>query len=348
MASRKKFLIVGYQLDKILSRKMFLFNFSEKGDFNLTNLFKGWDSFTCFFSAEYCQAFLKNKYTKLNIDQAEQKSYGNCYAFLYYLEHGQIYYQQADKAPLILKPILLFYGLAHLIKACVLTIDPAYPETTSVLAHGVSTRKRKKQNYQFFQDEVKIQKNGLFPFISERLFHMKQLEGEKVIMEDLLRQIPELNDLFSLQEGISTFTEIYTKDSQLVVPDNILDQYHMTESRFKEYLTSKSNSKIEFFGEGLVFKFNGSLFNRSSPLKYDLENHNFVLPLKKSDLLIYPELLIHYLLLYNLSMIARYETEWWSELTKMMPNRDYPFIYSFLLVTLQKGPFLIYEYLMAE
>ena len=56
--------------------------------------------------------------------------------------------------------------------------------------------------------------------------------------------------------------------------------------------------------------------------------------------------MVHYLLLYNLSMIARYETEWWSELTKMMPNKDYPFIKTFLDITLQKSPFLIYEYLM--
>ena len=29
---------------------------------------------------------------------------------------------------------------------------------------------------------------------------------------------------------------------------------------------------------------------------------------------ILPELLIHYLLLYNLSMISRYETDWWYDL----------------------------------
>ena len=167
--------------------------------------YKDWKSYSCFFSAEYCQRFLKKCYQKRNIENPEQKSYENCYAFLYYLEHGQIYYQQAENAPLIIKPILLFYGLVHLIKACILTIDPAYPETTSVLAHGVSTRKRKKQNYQFFQDEVKFQKNGLFPFMSEKLFHMKQLEGEKVTMEELLQLIPELDDLFFLHEGKRTF-----------------------------------------------------------------------------------------------------------------------------------------------
>lgn len=308
--------------------------------------YKGWKSYASFFSAEYCQLYLKNNYKKWNIENPEQKSYENCYAFLYYLEHGQIYYQQADNAPLILKPILLFYGLVHLIKACILTVDPAYPETTSVLAHGVSTRKRKKQNYQFFQDEVKFQKNGLFPFMSEKMFHMKQLEGDKITMEELLQLIPELDDLFVVHEGKSTFTPIYTHHGQMVVPEKILDHYHMTEERMREFLTTKSGNQIEFTSEGLTFQINKGSFTGISPIKFNLESSSYVLPLKKDNLFLFPELMVHYLLLYNLSMIARYETEWWSELTKMMPNRDYPFIKSFLEITLEKGPFLVYEYLM--
>lgn len=309
--------------------------------------YKDWKSFSCFFSAEYCQSYLKNCYLKGNVDNPEQKSYENGYAFLYYLEHGQIYYEQAEKSPLILKPILLFYGLVHLIKACILTMDPAYPETTAVLAHGVSTRKRKKQNYLFFQDEVKIQKNGLFPYMSEKLFHMKQLEGEKVFMEELLQLIPELDDLFFLIERKRTFLTLHNRGGELVIPEVILDQFHMTDARFKEFLSSKFASGIEFSGEGLAFSFDRTAgFSGMSPLKFNLENGCFALPQHKSNLFNFPELLIHYLLLYNLSMIARYETEWWSELTKMMPNRDYPFIESFLGITMKKGPFLVYQYLM--
>ncbi|NHC43153.1 hypothetical protein G6549_25025 [Bacillus sp. MM2020_1] len=307
--------------------------------------YKDWKSYACFFSAEYCQRFLKNCYQKRNIENPEQKSYENCYAFLYYLEHGQVYYQQAASSPLIIKPIMLFYGLVHLIKACILTIDPAYPETTAVLAHGVSTRKRKKQNYHFFQDEVKFQKNGLFPFISEKLFHMKQLEGEKVIMEELLQLIPELDDLFFLLEGKRTFIKLQTDNKQFVVPDTILDHFHMTENRFKEFLASKFEKGVEFSEEGLSFMLNTTSFGKS-PLRFQLEANYYALPLNKGNYFNFPELLIHYLLLYNLSMIARYETEWWSELTKMMPNQDYPFICSFLDVTMQKGPYLVYQYLM--
>ncbi len=60
-----------------------------------------------------------------------------------------MYYDQFSKAPLALKPLLLYYGYVQLLKAILLTVDPIYPQSSSVLAHGVSTRKRKKQHYSF-------------------------------------------------------------------------------------------------------------------------------------------------------------------------------------------------------
>ena len=53
----------------------------------------------------------------------------------------------------------------------------------------------------------------------------------------------------------------------------------------------------------------------STPLSY--EHTNTYLPLTtdpRNPKPILPELLIHYLLLYNLSMISRYETDWWYDL----------------------------------
>ena len=66
----------------------------------------------------------------------------------------------------------------------------------------MTTRKRKKQQYEFLKDEVKVQKNGLLPCVAEKLFHIKQLEGEKFTMETLIREIPEMqtSSLFSLKK----------------------------------------------------------------------------------------------------------------------------------------------------
>lgn len=309
--------------------------------------YNGWKSYSFFFSAEHTQTFLKNKYRMQKMENPEQKGFENCYAFIYYLEHGQIYYKQAEKSPLILKPILVFYGLIHLIKACILTIDPFYPETTSVLAHGLSTRKRKKQHYSFFHDEVKFQKNGLFTYMAETLFHMEHLEGDKVTMEKLLRLIPELDDLFYRLENNKTFTILEKYNNGYSISENILDNYYMTNERMKEFLLSKFHHAFIFSNDSYTFQLKDDFFQKPAPLKYNFEKNAFVFPLYKSEYFHLPELLIHYLLLYNLGMIARYETEWWGELTKLMPTKDYPFIDSFINITLQKSPFLIYQYLVS-
>jgi hypothetical protein len=310
-----------------------------------------WSLFSLYFSASNTQTFLKKCYQDQYLQNSEQKSYENCYPFIYYLEHGKVYYNQAKNSPLIIQPILIFYGLVHLIKACILTINPDYPETTSVLAHGVSTRKRKKQQYNFFQDEVKIQRNGLFPLMCEQLFHMKQLEVDKITMSELFQQIPELNDLFYLLEGKNTFFLVNNHDNSFYLPLEALDRFHMTENRFVEFFIKKTNGETTFRGTDkshLVFEFERVNAFNYSPLKYNLMKEVYAFPLEKNHLLAFHELLIHYLLLYNLSMIARYETEWWSELNKTMPNKDFPFIETFLNITLTKGPFLIHQYLIGK
>ncbi|MDQ0273877.1 YaaC family protein [Cytobacillus purgationiresistens] len=317
----------------------------------MNNKFHHFQSYLYFYSADTTKAFLKHSYQNEHIENADQKSFANTYPFIYYLEHGQIYYEQADKAPLMIKPILYFYGLVHLIKACILTVDPNYPETTSVLAHGVSARKRKKQQYLFVTDEVKFQKSGLFPYMAERLFHMKHLEGEKVQMADLLKQMPELSTLFHLTEKKQTFVEVNKCGNSFSIPLSVLDRYHMTESRFFDYLKSKINietSNHSLNKESLQFDAEDSQLFNLRLLKYHQKEESFYIPIGKNDFNHYPELLAHYLLLYNLSMIARYETEWWNELIKMMPNNDFPFIKSFLDITSTKGPYLVYQYLMSR
>ena len=94
------------------------------------------------FSSQNVQRYLARCYEKSSIQDAE-KSFENCYPFIYYLEHGKNYYELYKTAPFSIQPMLLFYGISQLFKACLLTIDPNYPESTTVLAHGVTTRKRK-------------------------------------------------------------------------------------------------------------------------------------------------------------------------------------------------------------
>ncbi|ENQ3081083.1 YaaC family protein [Bacillus multifaciens] len=316
-----------------------------------------WQKLSFFLSSTHTQHYLTHCYKKLSNTNTEKKSFENCYPFIYYLEHGKNYYQSCNTAPFSIKPVLLFYGMSQLLKACLLTVDPNYPESTSVLAHGVTTRKRKKQGYQFIDDEVKIQKHGLFTHVAEQMFHVKHLEGEKYTMEGLLQRIAELADLFRYSKRKNNLYQLKeVTENIFTFPTHILDTFHMTEERFIRYIEGinkhlnirhtnfKENDSHLYFSASM--KEWTPLY--SAPLTYNHYTNAYYLPANKEMAPVLPELLIHYLLLYNLSMISRYETDWWYDLLGSYASEDYPFIFQFLAVTAEKVPYYIYLYLMSQ
>ncbi|WP_061811517.1 YaaC family protein [Rossellomorea vietnamensis] len=307
----------------------------------MNEIHQHWDFIHYFQSAEYSQKFLKKCYEKLGSIQAEVKSYDNCYPFMYYLEQGELYYKQAMMSPFSLKPILLFYGYIHFIKAIVLTEDPEYPETTTVLAHGITSRKRKKQQYRFLQDEVKVQKNGLFSHFSDLVFHVKHIIGEKYKMEDLLVQIPELEEAFLILLKKKTMFW-FTNKNELTIDESLLSHFHMSGSLFKQYLNEKITGDSLSITEDTLHTTSAE---EQLPVRWHLNKDRLALPGIRNEASGIPEVLIHYAILYNLSMIARYETEWWVELLKNRTNEDYPIITTFLNVTTEKSPYLLLKIL---
>ncbi|WP_026568929.1 YaaC family protein [Sediminibacillus sp. JSM 1682029] len=307
------------------------------------------DFLTYLKSAETSQNYLLRCYQTIQLEQAEAKSYQNCYRFLYYLEHGRTFYETSRNAPLMVKPILLFYGMVHLLKACLLTKRPDYPENTTLLAHGVSTRKRKKQQYSFWNDEVKIQHNGLFPYFSQVLFHIDPLKAGKIAMHRLFAHIPEVSRLIRYHHGNIPLVKIgdYEK-RQLRFPLSCLDTYHMTETGFLSKMAAFFPPFLEkkATGNHLVVDLPGPVSPHSQgPVFFNLEEEAIYFPSGRDHFTDWHEIMAHYLLLYNLSMICRYETEWWGDLLHTLPNEDHPFIVHFLQVTADKVPFLLGWYL---
>jgi hypothetical protein len=311
-----------------------------------------WHSYIPFHSAANVQEYLNKVYKLSNIEEPEKKSYQNCYPFIYYLDHGKSYYQLSEQAPTSIKPVLLFYGMTQLLKACLLSVDPDYPESTSVLAHGVSTRKRKKQSYDFLKDEVKVQRNGLFSHFSQKMFHVEQLDGEKITMVSLLKRIPELNSLFQFSYGerVSLPVKMISNNSYSI-DNKILDYFHMTEERFQLFLT-KTISNLEEVTlnnqkDILTFSVKPDQLTpiNSFPFFYHYLENSFYIATERESTTYFPEIMVHYLLLYNLSMISRYETEWWSELLQNSSTKDLPFIQQFITTTANKIPFLLSHFL---
>lgn len=307
-----------------------------------------WERLLSYHSTQTIQKKLERSYQLSSYDNASGLSYDNCYRFIYFLKHGENFFKQADQSPHAIQPILLFYGISQLIKACLLIVDPEYPSTSSVLAHGVSSRKRKKQQYQFLKDEIKIQRNGLFSHVAKHLFHIDHLEAEKYSMEQLLKQIAEMKDVFIFHLSDNPLIKISSdKLGHLALTEDIAQSFHMSVNRLGEFIKERYQYNIEREEENNLYLKNNHT-NPSvqlSPFLYHIDERAYYLPNTRELLSNLPEILVHYLLLYNLSMISRYETEWWYELLLGATNDDYPFILRYMEIAKRKIPFFILEFL---
>lgn len=314
----------------------------------MTMQYDMWTLFDMFFSSQKTQHFLSKQYEKLNMEDSNGKSFDNTYGFIYYIEHGKKYYKLAEQAPMELKPVLLFYGMTQLMKACILCADPDYPDSSAVLAHGLSTRKRKKRSYEFLYDEVKVQKTGLFNHFCEKMFHMKHMEGEKFTMIHLLQTLPELVPLFKQMSGDVHLVQMRKEDEKkYCLPPKSNDYLHMSAERFIEYTNSLLSEKFSvdwnndhseylFESRGMLKPFD------CFPLSYHLFENTYYFPVNRElfNSAELNEFMVHYVVLYNLSMLSRYDTEWWSELFHTYTSEELPYIKQFLNITAQKIPYL--------
>ena len=302
---------------------------------------------TLFQSVEYVKDYLYHKYKAEDFSNPVELAYQNGFSFVYYIKMGDNFFKQGKEAPVSIKPMLYFYGLSHWLKGLILTLDPHYPSTTQVLAHGVSTRKRKKQSYRFLSDEVKVQKHGFFPFVSKTVFNLNQLSGEKYKMRHLLMSIPEMNSLFQELEKETPLLPVSKEDNTLVVSSLLLKKLHLTEETFESMILSKTGVELScILNEDLLIKVNNDDME-NIPIYSAMDQSLFipsVLPLYSK----LPEIFAHFLLLYNLSMICRYETEWWGEVLYSFTSNDKPFIEFFLQITEEKTPWLLQRMFFSE
>lgn len=307
------------------------------------------DVFTYLQSQQTARQYLQDCYQQLNSIDASVKSFENSQPFMHYLDHGIRFYENGKRLETLLQPILFFYGMVHLLKAVLLTARPHYPESTTMLAHGVSSRKRKKRDYTFLEDEVKIQHNGLYPYFSQHLFLINESPFEKRKMKKLLALIPEMTPLFTLHHKESLVVVGNQETRHLQFPTAILDNYHLTANAFikriKPYLpaVNRMETKDTRIHIDLAKSFNPS---DNSPFFSDAQHRDIYFPVHRENFLPISEIMVHYLLLYNLSMLCRYESEWWGDLLTTKPDVDYPFIKTFLTTTAEKIPLIIERLLL--
>ncbi len=318
-----------------------------KGGFDTTMHTDFFSYYSPFESQEVLRRWLLQSYQLRPAfkEEAYTWSYQNTSVFHYEWLIGRNYWMEGINSSLLIKPLLLFYGLTHLLKGLVLIEDPRYPASVEVLAHGVTARKRKKKGYTFLEDEIKIQKRGFFPHFSNYLFHVEHLPGEKWKMNELLLLIDGMASLYFKVRGTEDLYKVYIEDSFFTIQTSKQIQREDAElfSKALENINISTDHVTNISDSSITFKVK-SITNDQKSLLLKHNNQLYLPPSFPSKYCCLPELCLHYLLLYNLSMICRYEGEWWGEVISQQFSEDFPMIKTYLTIAGEKVPSLFQSF----
>ncbi|RKD22865.1 hypothetical protein BEP19_11545 [Ammoniphilus oxalaticus] len=332
---------------------------------------KMWNMFVYFESEPHVKQLFDQYYQDKYKADTARLSFQNTRKFIYYIKQGREYFHTASRSADLVKPLLLYYGMVSLLKAFILTADAHYPTHTKVLQHGMTCRKLKKLDYTFSDDEVKIQRDGLFPLVAAHL-GSEQLVGEKFKMKNLLAMLPELRAAYEKTYEhvdlepihISKHVDYTYPYTTFYLPEHILDKCHLSYSSFIHFLNRYNHGQARFTTHDLeapqgIIRLNWhhpeQIQVLENPTGFDNDlfiqdykgNHYFYTKPDAAASFI-PEILVHYMLMYTLGMICRYETELWGEMIFSLSSTEMFIIQEFLAINERKFPNMILNLLFQE
>ncbi|MBA4541945.1 MULTISPECIES: YaaC family protein [Thermoactinomyces] len=317
------------------------------------------------------QRFLLNAYQKSGTPQPEKMAFRNAAAFSAYIRQALSIFRPGREENIWMQPVLDYYGMMSLIKAWILTRVPDYPQNTSVLRHGLSTRKRKRESYRLLEDEVRIQKEGLYPLVAGLLGNPPDA-GDSYRLKTLFSFLSDLSASYERIMGetplipvtVGRQTSLYADEAMpLEIAETVLDRIHLTPEAFVSRLNHYSKGALFSLGTPVIRS--GLLQLRWShpdvrhvndwekgfhhPWFYEDKKGNHYLWFG-NDCLGTPvdELLVHFMLLFALSMLCRYEPPLWGEIMLDHTGEEQILVCGLLRLIPRKVPHLVLNLLHGQ
>lgn len=323
---------------------------------------KMWDTFVYFENEQTAVRYLRERYEALGFEDPQRAAYLATPKLIYGIKQAREYYRAAENCDIMTKPLLLYYGMMSLARVFIATRDPDYPTTTSVLKHGLSTRKLKKDAYQFIEDELRVQKDGLFVVLHSLLGGSPFQERHRVLVKDLLSVLPELGTSYQQVYGLPSVCEIEENNdpggSYWDFPRWILQSKGLTREEFLN-LMNQTLTDQSLQAERPFFYLKESdppgrlrLYHAVPVASHPLQIHDFTgktffrYPLEDGTYI--PEISLHFMVMFVLGMLCRYETERWGEMILTFYSQDVYIINEFLNLSIRKFPNLIVNQLFGE
>lgn len=320
---------------------------------------KIWNLYLLLENETTVRQFLQEKYRERARENPKRDAFRAAHPLIYHIKQARSLYRAARDSEWIIRPLLAYYGLMNLAKAWAISEDPDYPRTASVLKHGLSTRKRKPASFSLFREEVRVQREGLFPLMV-MLAGEGERTGERWTMQTMFSMLPDLQDSYrQLFRDVSLFPVAWTEGEQgwMVVEETVLDRLHLTAAgiaqtleryRYPDGLSFSAKESYVHNSKVYIKTFQPQSLQTHPWIREDVGGHCYLYINHNRPDWVPIEILVHYLLLFSLSMLCRYDTPLWGEMIYGLGSEEMVLIQEFLQLTQRKSPQLILEALFEE
>src|SRR3972149_9047780 len=198
------------------------------------------------------------------------------------LQHGRLYFEAAEKSPIEIKPLLIFYGILNYSKGLVIARNlmkiEALPQTHGL--HDTSSQTSKLEElkvksegngtFQLFNDSVckldcidyKNEKLNRYDYITIPTAKSSSLENMEFTLKDVLARMHRLASLYSetfCEEAKTircdiSYENVKTRFAKLRIEDKDI----INDSQSRERIVNKLKSKYPFLKDWLLIEARGS------------------------------------------------------------------------------------------
>jgi hypothetical protein len=320
------------------------------------------ESFLVYETEETARRFLKERYRQIGVKGAERVAFRNVQTFIAWIRQAVGLFQSARGSGAWARPLLLYSGMMSFFKAWILTIDTGYPQTASVLRHGLSTRKKKSGNFSVLDEEIRMQKEGLFP-LAARLAGTPIPSGEGYTFRELLSFLPDLCFRFPSLNSHSSWIRTEAEDGGLCITPEELVRLGMTPTSLYERLSRMYAGCPWIPGiaptadgrEMIRLLWRPAAYDASPPprpfvpgLSVNMKGDHYLWIGNNRPLTPPGEWIAFGMLFFSLSMLCRYDPLLWSEIIFERIRRESVLIEPLLALAERKFPQLVLEALREE
>jgi hypothetical protein len=242
----------------------------------------------------------------------------------------------ARTADISIQPLLSYYALLHWMKTVLYLHDLNYPPSSSVLQHGLSLRRSKRHTYRWPLEALHVYKEGVLQSYAELTGLTRPLPA-RFIVGDVVGSLPRIcntvGGMYPPFQHLYSFkgSRLSNSQSNGHVSRRIASNLGLTVEEWLHVFSR--NTERDSAWHALHATVSGSSPNGMLSIQLPPRHHPWVIE-HQNETFVYdsdpwPSWLLHFVILYTLSSLCRYNpTEWsdvltWSNETDAVLVREY-------------------------